>query len=54
MTASMIEEVQLPTEPKMWICPCCFFSFSELPKFVRHLELMKKLIDAAQAKATTK
>jgi hypothetical protein len=50
----MIDEVQLPAEPRLYICPCCFFSFNELPKFIRHLELMKKLIDAAQAKAEKK
>ncbi len=51
MTASMLDEVQVPKSPKFYVCPCCIFSFNELPKFIEHCESIKRLIDTAIVKA---
>jgi hypothetical protein len=45
----MLDEVALPKDPELYICPCCKFSFrakDEKGKYVAHLEKMKTLIDA--------
>jgi len=51
MTASMLDELQPPPQPKIYICPCCFLSFAYRSAFITHCEKMKVQIDAAIAKA---
>ena len=52
MSASMLDEVQMPEKPpRLWICPCCVFSFSKKAEFLAHCEQMKARIDEAIAKA---
>lgn len=51
MTASMLDEVQVPPLKMFFTCPCCIFSFTELTKFIEHCEKVKVGIDVAIAKA---
>jgi len=51
MSTSMLDEVQVPPEPWLFICPCCRFSFQELARYIAHCETMKATIDAALARA---
>lgn len=47
MSASMLDEVKVPAEPRPLSCPCCVLFFSTQQKFIDHLELMRARIDAA-------
>ena len=51
MTASMLDEVQTPSPPRFFICPCCVLSFTEREKFVTHCETMKARLDDAVRKS---
>jgi hypothetical protein len=51
MTASMLDELQQPPPPKIYICPCCFLTFTYRSAFITHCEKMKVQIDAAIAGA---
>ncbi len=48
--ASMIDEIEVPQDPKMWVCSCCKFSFRDVNKFADHLIAMKAKIEADLAK----
>lgn len=54
MSASMLDEVVVPQDPKLFVCPCCKFSFRQATIYLTHLEAMKtlvqKAIDAARVK----
>lgn len=49
--ASMIEEIEVPRDPKLWTCGCCKFSFRDVNKFADHLVEMRKKVDADLAAA---
>ncbi len=50
MTASMLDEIEVPEKQLAHVCPCCMLDFIGLQKFIDHLELMKAKIDGALAK----
>jgi len=43
----MLDEVEVPKSPRLFICPCCIFSYRDHGKFIAHCEKMKAQIDAA-------
>ncbi len=47
MSASMLDEIAVPKEPKVWTCPCCVLGFNDVQAFIDHLERMKARIDGA-------
>ncbi len=50
--ASMLDEIEVPEKkPRLWICHCCKFSFTDVNKFADHLIVMKSRADAQLAEA---
>ncbi len=47
MSASMLEETEVPPAPRLFTCPCCVFSFKDHGIFISHCEKMKARIDEA-------
>ena len=48
----MLDEVQVPAKaPRLYICPCCVFSFSEKAAFLTHCEQVKARIEEAIKKS---
>lgn len=50
----MLDEVQVPKEPRLYTCPCCLLSTRDMTEFLAHLERMKRRIDAAAEAARRK
>ncbi len=48
----MLDEIKIPEEhePKIWICPCCKFTFNKPDLYIAHLLNNRAIIDAALRK----
>lgn len=46
---SMLDELPSPPDPKLYVCPCCKFSFSKVEGYIDHLQVMQARIEAALA-----
>ena len=43
--SGLLDEVQMSSDPRLYVCPCCKLSFSEVKKYANHLRWMKATID---------
>lgn len=46
---SMLDELPTSSDKRLYICPCCKFSFAKVEEYVGHLEKTKVRIEAAVA-----
>ena len=51
---SMLDEVKVPPDPKLFICPCCKFGFNTIETYLAHLNELAALGQIAIKKAEAK